>query len=86
MYINATVTSFFNDVLLHKSVTKYKMHRNDVKSLLHPTFDPNYTDQIIVLDNITLQCTITMIVFKFDILPSQVQQGQRMESKLGKQW
>lgn len=46
------------------------------------------TDQIIVLDNITLQCTITltMIVFKFDILPFQVQQGQRMESKLGKQW
>lgn len=46
------------------------------------------TDQTIVLDNITLQCTITltMIVFKFDILPFQVQQGQRMESKLGKQW
>jgi len=50
------------------------------------------TDQIIVLGNITLQITlqctitITMIVFKFDILPFQVQQGQRMESKLGKQW
>lgn len=51
------------------------------------------TDQIIiVLDNITLQITpqciitITMIVFKFDILPFQVQQGQRMGSKLGKQW
>lgn len=31
MYINVTVTSCFNDLLLHKSLTKCKMHRNDVK-------------------------------------------------------
>ena len=81
MYINATVTSCFNDVLLHKSVTKYKMHRNDVKSSFHPKLlfliTLHFNVQVI---------TITMIAFKFNILPFQVQQGQRMESKLGKQW